>query len=43
MTIDVLWRSILRVLTVVVLGWLWLRLWDWVLLPPLPLEPSSAA
>jgi hypothetical protein len=40
-TIDVPWRSILRVLTVVVQGWL--RLSDWVLLPPLPLEPSSAA
>lgn len=32
MTIDVPWRSIFRVLTVVVLVWLWLRLWDWILL-----------
>jgi len=31
-TIDVPWRSILRILTVVVLVWLWMRLWDWVLL-----------
>jgi len=31
-TTDVPWRSILRILTVVVLVWLWLRLWDWVLL-----------
>jgi predicted PurR-regulated permease PerM len=31
-TIDVPWRSIFRVLTIVVLVWLWLRLWDWILL-----------
>lgn len=32
MTIDVPWRTIFRILTAVVLVWLWLRLWDWILL-----------
>jgi predicted PurR-regulated permease PerM len=32
LTIDVPWRSIFRILAVVVLVWLWLRLRDWILL-----------
>jgi predicted PurR-regulated permease PerM len=31
-TIEIPWRSIFRVLTIVVLVWLWLRLWQWILL-----------
>jgi predicted PurR-regulated permease PerM len=31
-TIDIPWRSIFRLLTVVVLVWLWFRLWQWILL-----------
>ena len=32
MTIEIPWRSIFRVLTIVILVWLWIRLWQWILL-----------
>src|SRR5690349_9756884 len=30
--IDITWSAIFKVVTAVVLAWLWLRLWRWVLL-----------
>src|SRR3954470_23567988 len=30
--VDVSWRTLFRILTLVALVWLWFRLWQWVLL-----------